>query len=81
MTKEDAVNHPSHYETGKYECIEVMEEIFGTHVVEDFCVCNAFKYLYRHQRKGGFEDLQKARWYLDRAISMRKSSDAEVDRV
>lgn len=81
MTIEDAVNHPSHYETGKYECIEVMEEIFGTNVVEDFCVCNAFKYLYRHQRKGGFEDLQKARWYLDRAISMREPSDAEVDRV
>lgn len=22
----DVVNHPSHYETGKFECIEVMEE-------------------------------------------------------
>lgn len=72
---EDVVNHPSHYETGKYECIEVMEEVFGVDAVKDFCICNTFKYLYRHRRKGGYEDLQKARWYLDRAISMGASSD------
>lgn len=70
MTKEDVVNHPSHYETGKYECIEVMEEIFGTQVVEDFCVCNAFKYLWRCGRKNGIEDLRKARWYLNKLIEM-----------
>ena len=27
--KLDMVNHPSHYETGKFECIDVMEEVFG----------------------------------------------------
>ena len=26
--KHDLVNHPSHYETGKFECIEVMENCF-----------------------------------------------------
>lgn len=25
----DTVNHPSHYSNGKYECIEVMKEVFG----------------------------------------------------
>ena len=25
----DNVNHPAHYETGKFECIEVMEEALG----------------------------------------------------
>ena len=44
----DNVNHPTHYETGKFECIEVMQEVFGTEAVQNFCVCNAFKYLYRH---------------------------------
>lgn len=64
----DPVNHPAHYETGKFECIEVMEEVFGADAVKDFCICNAFKYLYRHKRKNGTEDLKKARWCLDRAI-------------
>lgn len=68
----DVVNHPSHYETGEYECIEVMEEVFGREAVESFCVCNAFKYLYRHKRKNRVEDLKKARWYLDRVIGSKE---------
>ena len=66
----DPVNHPSHYETGKFECIEVMEEVFGTEAVKDFCICNAFKYLYRHKRKNGIEDLKKAVWYLNKVIGL-----------
>lgn len=67
---EDNVNHPAHYETGKFECIDVMLETQGKQAVTDFCVCNAFKYLYRHGRKNGVEDLKKARWYLDKAIGL-----------
>ena len=29
---------------------------------------NAIKYLWRFDRKGGAEDLRKARWYIDRLI-------------
>lgn len=47
----DVVNHPSHYETGKFECIDVMLETQGKEAVLNFCLCNAFKYLYRHSRK------------------------------
>ena len=68
--KEDVVNHPSHYETGKFECIEVMEEAMGTEAVKNFCICNAFKYLYRHKNKNGLEDIKKAKWYLDRYIKL-----------
>lgn len=67
----DPVHHPSHYETGKFECIEVMEEALGRDAVEGFCICNTFKYLYRSQRKNGLEDLEKAKWYLDKLIGMR----------
>lgn len=35
----DCVNHPSHYETGKFECIEVMEETQGVEAVKNFCIC------------------------------------------
>ena len=36
----DNVNHPAHYETGRFECIEVMIETQGVQATMDFCVCN-----------------------------------------
>lgn len=66
--KEDNVNHPKHYEGNtSLECIDVMELVFGMDAVRDFCLCNAFKYLWRHKHKNGKEDLDKARWYIERA--------------
>lgn len=76
----DLVNHPSHYETGKFECIEVMEEALGRDVVKGFCIGNAFKYLYRAKRKNGLEDLKKAQWYLNRVISMEDEILNEADK-
>lgn len=65
--KPDSVNHPAHYESQtSLECIDVMEIAFGANAVGDFCLCNAFKYLWRYKHKGGKEDLRKAKWYLDR---------------
>ena len=49
----DNVNHPAHYETGNFECIDVMIETQGVEAVKNFCQCNAFKYLYRAKRKNG----------------------------
>lgn len=72
----DVVNHPGHYESGKFECIDVMEETQGKEAVMDFCICNAFKYLYRHKRKNGLEDILKARWYLDKYIELAKREEA-----
>ena len=71
----DLVNHPSHYETGKFECIDVMEEALGRDVVKGFCIGNAFKYLYRAKRKNGLEDLKKAQWYLNKVISMEDADN------
>ena len=73
----DLVNHPSHYETGKFECIDVMEEALGRDVVKGFCIGNAFKYLYRAKRKNGLEDLKKAQWYLNRVISMEDADNTK----
>lgn len=66
----DVVNHPSHYETGKFECIDVMCEAVGVEAVKNFCICNAFKYIYRHKRKNGVEDIKKAKWYIDKFIEL-----------
>ena len=66
--QKDMVNHPAHYEgQTSMECIEAMQISFGKKAVVDFCMCNAFKYLWRHKHKNGMEDLQKAQWYLSRA--------------
>ena len=66
--KPDPVNHPAHYTSGGIECIDAMQAAFGVEVVKDFCLCNAFKYLWRHRNKNGVEDLKKACWYLNRLI-------------
>ena len=71
----DNVNHPSHYETGKFECIEVMLETQGREAVKSFCVCNAFKYLYRHRNKNELEDIKKAVWYLKKFIELEEETN------
>lgn len=76
-TKNDNVNHPSHYETGKFECIKVMLETQGVEAVKSFCICNAFKYLYRHGRKNGLEDVKKAEWYIHKYIELEEGSANE----
>lgn len=72
---EDVVNHPSHYESGKFECIDVMEEALGIDNVKGFCLCNAFKYIYRHRRKNGDEDIKKAQWYINKYLELVERED------
>lgn len=69
----DNVNKPQHYCYGKYECIDVLQDILkGVSGVEAFCIGNAIKYLWRYKHKNGEEDLKKARWYLDKAIQLNE---------
>ena len=72
VAEKDNVNHPSHYETGKFECIDVMVETQGVEAVKAFCICNAFKYLYRHKNKNGTEDVKKAIWYLNKLVDLEE---------
>lgn len=78
---EDNVNHPSHYTShpSGVECIEITEHY-------DFCVGNAIKYLWRAGLKQDadkteldkeLEDLQKAKWYIDRKISLLTKNKEE----
>lgn len=41
-----------------------MVSAFGEEAVQNWAKLNAFKYLWRAERKGGYEDLQKAIFYL-----------------
>ena len=76
--KPDPVNRPAHYTSGGIECIDAMQAAFGAEVVKDFCLCNAFKYLWRHRQKNGVEDLKKARWYLNRLIREMEVTDDDI---
>lgn len=64
--------NPSYYKDGitSMECIEAMELMFDRYDIQAFCVCNAYKYIWRHRNKNGLEDLNKAQWYLDHAKSL-----------
>lgn len=61
----DSVNKPEHYcREGAMECIEEMVTLFGIEAVKHFCLCNAWKYRYRADKKNGEEDLKKSDWYI-----------------
>lgn len=66
----EAVDHPAHYggADNPYEAIKVIEA-WGL----GFNLGNTVKYVARAERKGApIQDLEKARWYLDREIERRK---------
>lgn len=67
----DPVNHPAHYTAGGVECIDAMVSAFGAREVSNYCICNAFKYIFRHERKNGEEDIAKAEWYLAKYRELR----------
>lgn len=66
----DPVNHPKHY-TGHpsgVECIQITEHM-------NFCLGNAIKYIWRADLKNdAIEDLEKAKWYIEREIKRRRES-------
>jgi hypothetical protein len=62
---DDPVNHPKHYTShpSGVECITVTEHM-------NFNLGNAVKYIWRAGEKSNLkQDLEKARWYLDREIA------------
>lgn len=67
--EKDNVNHPSHYADKKIEVIDYMEDTLTDEEFIGYCIGNVIKYTSRWRKKNGKEDLQKALWYLKRAIS------------
>ena len=68
----DNVNHPNHYNVGKIEVIDVIEDWNLS-----FHLGNAVKYIGRagHKDKDKtIEDLKKAVWYLNRHIETLEKS-------
>ena len=60
----DVINWPKHYNTGKIQPIDAIEDW-----QLDFRLANAVKYIARHQHKENpKKDLEKAVWYIQRYI-------------
>ena len=68
----DMVNSPPHYQLpGGTEVIDITENL-------NFCMGNVIKYVLRADSKGKpLEDLNKARWYIDREIARRRYWEQE----
>ena len=68
----DVVDKPEHYNTNLPEGIEVIDIIAaqtaGLFGIRAVCQANVIKYVLRWQKKNGVQDLEKARYYLDRLI-------------
>lgn len=66
----DKINHPPHYtaHASGIECIQITEHM-------NFNLGNAVKYIWRADLKGdAIEDLQKAKWYIERELLKRAKS-------
>ena len=67
----ESVNHPAHYggEENQYEAIKVIEAWNL-----NFHLGNAVKYISRAGKKESIiQDLEKAKWYLERKIEILKN--------
>ncbi len=81
MKPESNPIRPDHYTECSLECYEVMLAVFGRRAVTDFCIINAFKYLWRHKYKNGLEDLQKAEQYLAMATNYQMGDKEQENRI
>lgn len=72
----DPVEHPSHYTSGRIECIDFIDSCgYGL----DFCLGNALKYLTRCKLKGTtVQDIKKAIWYAQHAVNRLEKGTYKV---
>ena len=78
----DPVNHPAHYAEGrKYEVIDVIEDSvqFAPDPVAGGLQWQTLKYIHRCWSKDtALQDLRKARWYLDRLITLLEDRNGSL---
>jgi hypothetical protein len=64
----DMVNSPPHYNASGVECIDAIAAATGEGF-EYSLQANIIKYVWRYRYKNGTQDLEKAKWYLDKLIT------------
>ena len=63
----DMVNNPPPYNQTGVECIEAIRAATDEGY-QYYLQGNIIKYLWRYRYKNGVQDLEKAKWYLDKLI-------------
>jgi hypothetical protein len=72
--KADMVNHPPHYLKGNMEVIDIIDNF--TPDSYSYYMGNVIKYVLRHMNKQSpKQDLEKARFYLNKMIEDWKNND------
>ena len=57
----------------KYQAIDIIEDLSSDlDGFDGFCIGNVIKYIWRFKHKNGCEDLEKAKWYLEKVIKKYK---------
>jgi hypothetical protein len=72
--KHDVVNNPQHYTSGGIECIDALQAALTQDEFIGFLKGNVIKYNWRCNHKGGVQDLEKAKWYLDKLIKVKRGA-------
>jgi len=67
MTKPKNKINPDYYIGTKIQVSDFIQEF-----KLDYFQGNIVKYVVRHKKKNGLEDLEKAKWYLERLIQCTK---------
>lgn len=79
--KQDKIN-PAHYkERTSIECIDAMIMTFGVKRTAEYCVQNAYKYVWRYKYKNRLEDLKKAEWYIDKFEELQETYENEFGTI
>lgn len=71
----DTVEHPAHYCSGGVECIDAIKSSMTLEAYCGYCKGNVMKYIFRYEKKGGIEDLQKASVYLTWLIAAERERE------
>jgi hypothetical protein len=73
------VFNPEHYNYGNIEFIDWLKQGVSTEEFRGFLKGNIFKYLFRYQHKGGADDLNKAKAYIQMLEDFEASAREDLN--
>lgn len=76
LAKDDPVNSPKHYDLDGYQVIDIRDKLLDKIDVSECLTARqidywsrSWEYMTRFMDKGGYQDLAKAKFYLDRLVA------------
>jgi hypothetical protein len=77
LTKaDDAVENPTHYNSGQIETIDYIVDVLGEYDAIHYCHGNVLKYTGSRlwNKNNPLQDAKKARWYLNKMIDLMEAT-------